>query len=236
VKIYSEKGLAMLEGLYPDISPAAAARRINVLPERDDFSILEGMIHEARTASSPKAFYKECFIEGINGNAVVIGGVEFRSRVLCVNLKNKRRVFAYVVTAGRDIVDWSGKYSDPLKAYFADYISGLVLESAIGKFFNYVKKNYRIKLYSTMAPGALEDWPVEQQALLFKVMGDVKGVLGVELTESCLMIPAKSASGLLYPDNMSFKSCMLCARVGCADRKAPYDELFYKKRSGDSSS
>jgi len=46
----------------------------------------------------------------------------------------------------------------------------------------------------------------------------------VRLTESLLMIPRKSASGIYFPTEVSFSSCQLCPRERCDNRKAGYDE------------
>jgi len=74
-----------------------------------------------------------------------------------------------------------------------------------------------------MAPGSLVDWPIEEQAPLFKLLGDVENSIGVKLTDSLLMLPAKSISGIYFPTEVSFFSCQLCPRQRCESRKAKYD-------------
>jgi hypothetical protein len=74
-----------------------------------------------------------------------------------------------------------------------------------------------------MAPGSLADWPIEEQAPLFKLLGDVDASIGVKLTDSMLMLPAKSISGVYFPADVSFFSCQLCPRERCESRKAKYD-------------
>ena len=74
-----------------------------------------------------------------------------------------------------------------------------------------------------MSPGSLEDWPIEQQAPLFEMLGDVEDLIGVKLNDSLLMLPAKSISGIYFPTEVSFFSCQLCPRERCESRKATYD-------------
>lgn len=81
-----------------------------------------------------------------------------------------------------------------------------------------------------MSPGSLEDWPVSQQSALFSLLGDTQHAIGVQLTESCLMVPTKSVSGIRFPMEDSFESCQLCPREDCPGRRAPYDEALYARR------
>ena len=47
--------------------------------------------------------------------------------------------------------------------------------------------------------------------------------IGLELTDSCLMLPYKSVSGIAYETEATFENCMLCTRENCPTRRAPYD-------------
>jgi hypothetical protein len=85
-----------------------------------------------------------------------------------------------------------------------------------------------------MSPGSLEDWPITEQPKLFSLFGNTERVIGVRLTDSLLMVPRKSISGILFPSEENFISCRLCPREVCPSRKAPYDESHaakYKSRS-----
>lgn len=45
------------------------------------------------------------------------------------------------------------------------------------------------------------DWPLTQQQPLFTLLGDPEASIGVQLTDSLLMIPNKSLSGSGLPQN-----------------------------------
>ena len=49
------------------------------------------------------------------------------------------------------------------------------------------------------------------------------GHIGLELTNSCLMLPYISVSGFVYETEATFENCMLCPRESCPTRRAPYD-------------
>jgi hypothetical protein len=42
------------------------------------------------------------------------------------------------------------------------------------------------------------------------------------LTDSLLMVPRKSISGILFPSEEGFVACQLCERERCPGRKAPF--------------
>ncbi len=82
-----------------------------------------------------------------------------------------------------------------------------------------------------MNPGSLEDWPITQQKQLFSIFGNVEDLIGVKLTDSFLMIPRKSVSGIYFPTEVMFYSCQLCQRKNCEERQAPYDKSLEDKYS-----
>lgn len=230
MNIIDKDGLILLEGIPFGIDPGEAASQLKIPAEGPDFKALRGMIAGAASAGSPKAAYRECFLSGRKEDSLLIGGERFASRILRVNLENAHRVFLYVVTCGRELDAWSGEYSDPLLSYFADYIKETVLARALEYFYGYIERKYRLKKYSRMAPGSLRDWPLSEQAGLFKALAGSESPAGVELTDSFLMVPSKSVSGVLFPTEITFESCMLCPRERCPGRKAPYDETLYRRR------
>ena len=80
-----------------------------------------------------------------------------------------------------------------------------------------------------MSPGSLADWPIEEQRPLFNILGDVDAAIGVKLSESLLMIPNKSLSGMYFPTEVRFFNCQLCPREQCPGRKAKYSEKMAKE-------
>jgi hypothetical protein len=61
-------------------------------------------------------------------------------------------------------------------------------------------------------------------------LGDVAGAIGVWLSDSLLMVPAKSVSGVRFPTEESFESCQLCSRENCPGRRASYDDTLYDRK------
>jgi hypothetical protein len=86
-----------------------------------------------------------------------------------------------------------------------------------------------------MSPGSgdVDVWPIEQQKQLFGIFGDTQALIGVRLTDSCLMVPNKSVSGIRFPTEITFRACRLCHRENCRGRSAPFDEALWKEVHGE---
>ncbi len=223
-------GLFFLNNIPFKIDAAQAADKMKISRGSEEYDFLLKIAAESELKGAPKAVYRIEYINERTEDSVVIGETTFKSRVLSVNLEKAHRVFPYVVTCGKELEEWSRNYTDPLFSYLADNIKQSALASAVTFVCDYIKETYGIKKYARMAPGSLKDWPIEEQRPFFKMMGRVQETAGVTLTESFLMLPSKSVSGLLYPTETAFESCMLCPREKCIGRRAPYNERLYKNK------
>ncbi|MGE5601409.1 MAG: vitamin B12 dependent-methionine synthase activation domain-containing protein [Nitrososphaerales archaeon] len=221
----------VLDNLPFQIDVPALLQNMRVRPgSRHEAEILD-LVKQAEVIARPKAAFKLVFIEGKGSDTVRAEGIEFKSRVMRVNLDKLERFFAYVCTSGVELQGWADSYSNDLLAgFYADAINQAVLKSAFGGFVSHLSNAYSLINPSAMNPGSLGDWPISQQRPLFDLLGDVEGTIGVHLRETFLMVPTKSVSGILFPAEESFASCQLCPRDNCPNRRAPYDpELFERK-------
>lgn len=194
------------------------------LEEEDDLALMEPMFETAKATARPKAAYRICSVDGIEGDRVTIEGREFRSEILAKNLAGIHRVFAYVVTCGREVDDWSHREQDYIVALWLDMIKEMFLGDARRQFVDYIGETYGIPKTASMSPGSGNEdtWPIFQQRPLFDLIGDVEADTGAALTDSFLMLPTKSVSGVLYPSEKTFITCSLCRRENCVGRQAAY--------------
>ncbi|GAK56118.1 vitamin B12 dependent methionine synthase, activation domain protein [Candidatus Vecturithrix granuli] len=207
-----------------DIHAVLAASRIKT--ESRDGKIIQELIESVQPAIQPKAVYRLCYIDSRQENTITFGGVHFTSRVMQVNLEQTERVFPFIVTAGRELEEATRNTTDMLHQYALDVLKETVLRQALEYVQTHLKETYNLQKISMMNPGSLTDWPITEQPKLFSLFGDVKQLIGVELTESYLMYPVKSVSGLIFPTEVSFVNCQLCPRENCPGRRAPYDEML----------
>lgn len=191
---------------------------------------IASLLDEAQAIARPRAMYRVTYVDSRDESGVVIDGISFHSRVLRVNLDSVHRVFPFIVTGGIELHEWTQAQDNLLVRYYADVISETAARSAAARLKAHLVRQYGLGRTSTMSPGSLADWPIQEQRPLFALLGDPERAIGVRLTDSMLMIPSKSVSGIRFPVEKTFESCQLCQRERCPSRKAPYDGRLYDRR------
>ena len=212
------------------INTAELVKKLHIRPESDLAADLGRLVEQAHALGRPKALYKAAYIDERDGDQVVIDGIGFTSRVLRVNLDQVGRVFPHVATCGAELQEWADGIDDMLQNYWAESIKEVALRAARDALIDHLSSTYRLGQTAVMAPGSLEDWPIEQQRPLFTLLGDTQAAIGVRLTDSMLMIPTKTVSGIRFPTEHTFESCMLCPREVCTNRRAPHQPDLYKEK------
>jgi len=227
--------MEVLNGIPIELDLEAVIKRMHLRKRSDNIlGNIREMLDIARPIAKPKAVFDVTYIENKNGDSMEIGGVEFKSRVLRINLDKVERVFPYVVTCGREVDEIDIPSTDFIKGYYLDQIKETAVVLARQYVEGYLKKRYALGQLSRMAPGAGagDDWPITQQKELFSLFGGrekVEELIGVRLTDSFLMVPIKSVSGIFFPTEIRFESCQICPREQCIGRRAAYDPEVVKK-------
>ncbi len=226
--------MEILDKVPINLDMETLAKRLRLRnPNKQIEEMTQELIELARPIAKPKAIYKVAYIDSKNGDSVDIDGVRFTSRVLRVNLDKVERVFPYIATCGMELNEMTVPTSEFMKFFILDAIKEATLRMAINHLNDYVKKKYALRDISHMNPGSLSDWPLTQQKNLFSLFGNVEDLIGVRLTDSSVMRPLKSVSGIYFPTKIRFESCQLCSREKCIGRRAPYDAKIAKKYLGE---
>ena len=218
----SEKRLNILEQIPLDL-PLGEIRRQLHLKKDERWDEVKSLVKTVLPIIEAKAVYRVCYIDEKRENTIGIDGVGFISRVLAKNLAAVERVFPYIVTIGSQYMAQVDTRGDLVEKYYLDVIGNVALSCARKFLEKSLQARYGLEGMSFMSPGSLTDWPLEEQRPLFSLFGDGETPIGVSLNNSCLMIPAKSVSGIYFPTEVPFYSCQLCDRKDCPGRKAAYD-------------
>lgn len=220
--------LHKLDNIPVTVTFEAALARLKI-EEDEDIELISGLFETAKKTARPKALYREAFVEEISGRNVKIDGHVFESEVLAAALKDIHRVFAYVCTCGTEVDDWSKGEKDYVVSLWLDMIKEMFLGEAAVFLHEYLKDSFRFEKLASVNPGSgnVDNWHISQQKELFSLIGDVKSGIGVTLTDSFLMLPTKSTSGLYFPSETGYANCALCTRKNCVGRRAEFDKALY---------
>ncbi len=205
-------------------------KKVRVDPGDPDAEQVRRLVAAAQGIGRPKAACREAFIDARGEDTVAIDGITFTSRVLRVNLEHTEQVFAFLATCGTELADWARSLDDMLEQYWADAIMELALRKALHHLTEQIGQIVPHNKTSVMNPGSLRDWPITQQRPFFNLVGAAAARVGVTLTDSMLMVPAKSVSGIRFATEARFESCQLCPRQDCPNRRAPYDRELYQRK------
>ena len=179
------------------------------------------MMDEADAVAAPCALFGVCPV-GENGT---VNGVDTHSSLVAEKLAGKGRCFPYIVTCGKELEAWSKKYaSDFLLGFWADEIKKKFLLQGFLAFKEHLKECYHISGHmAVLNPGSLESWPISGQAELFAMLGGrefVEQTVGVTYSDTFLMFPAKSMSGISFESEVFYENCQHCPLTDCPGRRA----------------
>jgi len=220
--------MPILKNMRISISLDAVRKRLHMKKD-NDVSEIQPLVDVAMALIEPRALYEVCYIEEKLEDAVIVNGRRLKSWVLRKNLDRAERIFPFVITLGSKLGEKQTANSDLLENFYLDTIGNVALNSARKHLKRHLETEFALEKISSMAPGSLADWPIEEQGPLFNLLGDVHSSIGVKLTASRMMIPTKSISGIYFPTEVSFVSCQLCPRERCESRKAKYDKKLVEE-------
>jgi hypothetical protein len=221
--------MEILNQIPVNISSQQVLRQMHLEAESKYLDEVQNLLNEVQPFIRPKAIYKVSYIDQKGNDTVDIDGTRFKSHILRINLDKVERVFPYIATCGTEVENIDIPSDDLMIKFMLDIIKQLALGSAIKQLREYIDKTHIPGQMSVMSPGSLEDWPISEQKPLFSIFGDVESHIGVKLTDSFLMLPLKSVSGMYFPTEVRFESCQLCPRERCPSRRAAYNEKLKEK-------
>ncbi len=219
----------VLDNIPFTVTVEALAEKLKVRSKERFAAEAEKLVGEARALARPKAIYRVVYVGDRGDDWVLAAGVELKSKVLRVNLDGLHRCFPFVVTCGTELDKWAASFTGMYERFCADAVCELALRSAVTAMEKDLNWRFEIGHSAMMNPGSLPDWPLDEQNKVFHLLGDPRQAIGVTLTDSYLMIPVKSLSGIRFATENDYKNCMLCPREDCPGRKAPYDQKMTER-------
>lgn len=160
-----------------------------------------------------------------NKNHILVEGLEFGiGKTVAKELRNSTSVAFFICTAGEGISRRSQELlsgDDPVLGYVFDLLGSIIVESATDLLQADIKRmalSEGLQITNRYSPGYCK-WNVADQHKLFSFFP--LNCCGIRLTDSALMHPIKSVSGIIgLGADVSFRdyTCDLCSQVGCFQR------------------
>jgi hypothetical protein len=190
--------------------------------------LIEELLKESEEISRIKAQYSIFHDVKFNNEnkSVEIKNVVFDIKKIVFNqIKKSDSVAIFLCTAGEEIGIRSRKAMqerDMLRGYIYDVIGSEAVEATADLMQDDLEKAAKsigLKITNRYSPGYC-DWNVAEQHKLFELMPD--NFCGIRLTDSALMDPEKSVSGIIgIGENVRFNpyTCGMCDMKDCIYRK-----------------
>ena len=191
-------------------------------------SLIEELLiesHEISNIKSQYTLFDDIHFDDI-AKSIEINGISFQiKKIVFGQIKKSDSVAIFTCTAGEEIGIRSRKAMqerDFLRGYIYDVIGSEIVEAAADLMQADLERtmlNAGNKITNRYSPGYC-NWDVAEQHKLFKLIPD--NYCGIKLTQSALMDPVKSISGIIgIGKNVKFNqyTCSICNQADCVYRK-----------------
>ncbi|MBQ4321829.1 MAG: vitamin B12 dependent methionine synthase [Oscillospiraceae bacterium] len=193
----------------------------------DEQEELKALLEEAQAAARPKMVFQVSSIDEKGDDFVIIEGIKVVSPLMRKNFDKVNRVFPFVASCGTELEKWAEGYRDDFLAEFwCEEIRKMYLTHIHIAARPWMQETYGLTgHFASMNPGSIQDWPLSGQLQLFGMLDREKVLeeVGVKLTDSMLMLPSKSNSGIIFESGKAYENCSRCPILKCPGRRADPD-------------
>jgi len=192
------------------------------IPDYFDELILY-IISKLKSNCDVKAGYKILDMQYSKDNSCgfTIGDIFFNTdRIVTSQLKKADKVAIFLATIGPKMEQWSKqliKEGDSILGYLVDVTASAMIETVVDILHDHIQlkmKNFDWNITNRYSPGYC-NWSVEEQKKLFSFLPP--NFCNVKLTDTSLMIPIKSISGIIGIGKEVKYSEYICERCGIKD-------------------
>jgi len=190
-------------------------------------SLVDGHIQSASQLIEPQYSYVIRDVERVEGARVFLGDVVFESRIIAKLMRRCQKAAIFAVTIGGLLerkVQQLAKEGRVLDAAIVDAVGSEAAEraaAAVQKRVSEIANAQGLGISLRFSPGYC-DWDIRQQAMVFRALNGRSA--GIRLTDSCLMVPRKSISGVIGMsphggELEGWSPCKTCKQRNCPGRR-----------------
>jgi hypothetical protein len=154
-------------------------------------------------------------------DGIILNDIFFRTdKIVASQLKHSEKAIIFTCTIGNKMEVWAKKMmteGNPVLGYFIDSVASLTVETAMNCLHEHIGSKMlkeKLNITNRYSPGYC-NWSVAEQKFLFSLLP--KKFCGITLTDSALMIPIKSVSGIIGVGNKVKMREYLCDKCGVKD-------------------
>ena len=193
------------------------------VPEIQFREMVETMLEELAGLCRPQGLYRIYDGQVVDSGHIEVGQISFRVGKIIAPCFDKAEQFAgFVTTAGQEYDGYVKELKakeDMVSVFMADAIGSVIAEACVTEVIKRLEKQIPLRHTYPYSPGYC-GWNVKEQAALFQLLPE--NPCGVKLTDSCLMLPVKSVSGVIgLGDEVENKpyGCAICMNKNCYKRR-----------------
>jgi hypothetical protein len=154
-------------------------------------------------------------------SGLIIGNIFFSTdKIITSQLKKAEKAAVFLCTIGNQMENWTKKLlveGNSVQSYLVDVRASTIVESVADQLHDHIvyeMEKYGWNKTNRYSPGYC-NWPVSEQQKIFSFFP--QNFCNVQLTESSLMIPIKSISGVVGLGSKVKYSEYLCDKCGIKD-------------------
>ena len=191
-------------------------------PEKPFVEMIETMLDEIAGCCTPEYGYVVCPGKKLDNAHLQVAETVLQSgKIITSSLREATSFAIFVATVGNGFDRWNRAIQsgdDMVHAFFADSLGSVLAEACAAVMLIDIEREMTeqgLFVSNSYSPGYC-DWRLEEQRKLFSLLPGQ--FCGVSLTESCLMLPIKSVSGIIGIGKDVQKrlySCEVCTMTTC---------------------
>ncbi|MBN1273779.1 MAG: hypothetical protein JXB26_16045 [Candidatus Aminicenantes bacterium] len=180
--------------------------------------------NDIKRDAEPKALFRISWVERKNGS-LLVSNQTLKSRKLVKLFSSCDRAAVFLLTLGKNVDRLIQKTMKKRSCYgyVLDAAASVAAESMASYLQKYVERRLDEEESLTLrySPGYC-DWPLREQSKIFKILPNEQ--IGVSMSESYLMTPRKSISGIIgiCPSDSLMDGgnvCLGCKNTNCVFRR-----------------
>jgi hypothetical protein len=193
---------------------------------------VDGLTARLEDLAAPWLVYRTFPVDSVdNGGITLARGTRFKSPKIANTMAEADWICCFVATIGGDIdreIDRCMAEDCYADAYVLDAMGSIAAEDVVEQFHRRMENRLQEEdrgVTLRFSPGYC-DWAIQQQRDLFALFADADP-MDVTLTDTCLMSPRKSVSGIFgilpqgsQSDTGPYNPCNECPKTNCIARRA----------------